>query len=273
MRIEEARRVTPSPALDAAAEETRRAVRELRDLAAGIHPAVLTDHGLAAALEDLAADAALPVELELDEARHPPDIEAAGYFLVAEALANVAKHAQATRGRGGRRAPRRRARDHGRRRWPRGSGPAARQRAARAGGPRRRARRHARARQPGRRRHDVAGRAPAMRPCSTVSTASTRRWSDRSWPSSSFSKMLVTCFSTAGGPTCMRSAMPRLERPSTISASTSRSRGVSRSSGFARRWRPSIRATTSGSSAVPPAATLRTAARKSSRSAIRCLSR
>ena len=96
MRIEEARRVTPSPALDAAAEEARRAVRELRDLAAGIHPAVLTDHGLAAALEDLAADAALPVELELDEARHPPDVEAAGYFLVAEALANVAKHAQAT---------------------------------------------------------------------------------------------------------------------------------------------------------------------------------
>ena len=61
MRIEEARRAAPSPALDAAAEETRRAVRDLRDLAAGIHPAVLTDHGLAAALEDLTADAALPV--------------------------------------------------------------------------------------------------------------------------------------------------------------------------------------------------------------------
>ena len=65
MRIEEARRATPSPVLDAAVEETRRAVRDLRDLAAGIHPAVLTDHGLAAALEDLTADAALPVRLEL----------------------------------------------------------------------------------------------------------------------------------------------------------------------------------------------------------------
>ena len=66
IRIEEARRVAPSPALDAAADETRRAVRDLRDLAAGIHPAVLTDHGLAAAVEDLTADAGLPVELDLE---------------------------------------------------------------------------------------------------------------------------------------------------------------------------------------------------------------
>ncbi len=96
LRIEDARRAAPSPALDAAAEETRRAVRELRDLASGIHPAVLTDHGLAAALEDLTADATLPVELDVAEDRHPADVEAAAYFVVAEALANVAKHAQAT---------------------------------------------------------------------------------------------------------------------------------------------------------------------------------
>ena len=95
MRIEEARRDMPSPALDAAAEETRRAVRDLRDLAAGIHPAVLTDHGLAAALEDLTADAALPVRLELEDGRFGADVEAAAYFLVAEGLANVAKHAGA----------------------------------------------------------------------------------------------------------------------------------------------------------------------------------
>jgi PAS domain S-box-containing protein len=96
LRVEEARRATPSDALDAAAEEMRRAVRDLRELAAGIHPAVLTDAGLAAAIEDLTADAALPVELQLAEGRFPADIEAAAYFVAAEALANVAKHAQAT---------------------------------------------------------------------------------------------------------------------------------------------------------------------------------
>jgi PAS domain S-box-containing protein len=96
LRVEEARRASPSEALDAAAEEMRRAVRDLRELAAGIHPAVLTDAGLAAAIEDLTADAALPVELQLAEGRFPADIEAAAYFVAAEALANVAKHAQAT---------------------------------------------------------------------------------------------------------------------------------------------------------------------------------
>jgi signal transduction histidine kinase len=73
----------------------RRAVRDLRELASGIHPAVLTDHGLAAALEDLTADTALPVDLAVSEGRHPADVEAAAYFVVAEALANVAKHADA----------------------------------------------------------------------------------------------------------------------------------------------------------------------------------
>ena len=129
--------------LDAAVEETRRAVRDLRDLAAGIHPAVLTDHGLAAALEDLTADAALPVRLELDDGRFGADVEAAAYFLVAEGLANVAKHA------GAEEATVELRRDNGAaghlrlRRRARGSGPAARERAARPRGPRRRARRHA----------------------------------------------------------------------------------------------------------------------------------
>jgi PAS domain S-box-containing protein len=79
-----------------AAAEARRAIEELRSLAAGIHPAVLTDRGLAAALEDLTADAPLPVLLDTEERRYPPDVEAAAYFVAAEALANVAKHAQAT---------------------------------------------------------------------------------------------------------------------------------------------------------------------------------
>jgi signal transduction histidine kinase len=82
-----------------AAQEARRAIEELRALAAGIHPAVLTDRGLAAALEDLTADAPLPVELDVDEARSEPDVEAAAYFVIAEALANVAKHAGATHAR------------------------------------------------------------------------------------------------------------------------------------------------------------------------------
>jgi PAS domain S-box-containing protein len=79
-----------------AAADARRAIAELRSLAAGIHPAVLTDRGLAAALEDLTADASLPVLLDIEERRYPPDVEAAAYFVVAEALANVAKHAGAT---------------------------------------------------------------------------------------------------------------------------------------------------------------------------------
>jgi PAS domain S-box-containing protein len=96
LRIEQARRATPSDALDAASEEMRRAVRDLRELAAGIHPAVLTDHGLAAAIEDLTADATLPVELDLIDERFPADLEAAAYFVVSEALTNVAKHAHAS---------------------------------------------------------------------------------------------------------------------------------------------------------------------------------
>jgi signal transduction histidine kinase len=78
--------------------EAQLAVKELRELARGIHPAVLSDHGLAAALEALAARAPVPVEVTgvpatpLGEA-----VEAAAYFVTAEALTNVAKHADARR--------------------------------------------------------------------------------------------------------------------------------------------------------------------------------
>src|SRR3954453_4074880 len=64
--------------------------------------------------------------------------------------------------------------------------------------------------------------------------------------------MLVTCFSTARSVTTIRSAMPVLERPSAISSSTSRSRGVSSASGSSRRWRPTSWLTTPGSTALPP---------------------
>jgi signal transduction histidine kinase len=69
---------------------------ELRALARGLHPAVVSGHGLAVALEELAADAPVPVALDvrLDE-RLPEPIEVAAYYLVSESLANIGKHAQA----------------------------------------------------------------------------------------------------------------------------------------------------------------------------------
>jgi PAS domain S-box-containing protein len=83
--------------LKAAGEELTHALAELRELARGIHPAILTDRGLPAALEALASRAPLPVELSttLDE-RLPGPVEAAAYYVVAEALTNVAKYADAT---------------------------------------------------------------------------------------------------------------------------------------------------------------------------------
>jgi signal transduction histidine kinase len=84
-------------AVDEALADARAAVEELRELAAGIHPAVLTQRGLDAALESLFTRAPFPVEYAaaVDE-RLPSTVESAAYFVVAEALANVAKHAGAT---------------------------------------------------------------------------------------------------------------------------------------------------------------------------------
>ncbi len=83
--------------LDSAVEEIQLAVRELRDLANGLHPAILSDGGLASALDDLAARAPLPVRLTATEERFAPDIEAAAWFIACEAVANAVKHARATR--------------------------------------------------------------------------------------------------------------------------------------------------------------------------------
>jgi signal transduction histidine kinase len=79
-----------------ARDEARQALTELRGLARGIYPPVLQDRGLGAAVKALAAQSAIPVEtsIHLDE-RPPAPIEAAAYFVVAEALANAAKHAGA----------------------------------------------------------------------------------------------------------------------------------------------------------------------------------
>jgi signal transduction histidine kinase len=75
---------------------TRTAIDELRELAHGIHPAILTHHGLAAAIEALADRAPLPVDIRVTDERHPAAIESAAYFVTAEALTNVAKYADAS---------------------------------------------------------------------------------------------------------------------------------------------------------------------------------
>jgi PAS domain S-box-containing protein len=82
--------------LEVAAEELTEALGELRELAQGIHPAVLTERGLEPALEVLAARAPLPVALDMRlRERLPEPVEAAAYYVVSEALANVVKHARA----------------------------------------------------------------------------------------------------------------------------------------------------------------------------------
>jgi signal transduction histidine kinase len=73
------------------------ALEELRALARGIHPAILTDDGLAPALAALARRTPLPVDLSVCSERLPPGVEATAYFVAAEALANVVKHAAASR--------------------------------------------------------------------------------------------------------------------------------------------------------------------------------
>jgi signal transduction histidine kinase len=83
--------------LDRSREELDEALRELRELARGIHPTVLSDHGLAAAIEGLARRAPLPVAVgELPAERLPEHLELTAYFVVSEALTNVAKYASAS---------------------------------------------------------------------------------------------------------------------------------------------------------------------------------
>jgi signal transduction histidine kinase len=83
--------------IEGAVGELQLAVSELRELAAGVHPSVLTEDGLAAALESLARRTPVPVSLiELPSERLAPPIEAAAYFVACEALANAVKHANAS---------------------------------------------------------------------------------------------------------------------------------------------------------------------------------
>ncbi|MFJ3882274.1 sensor histidine kinase [Streptomyces sp. NPDC090077] len=78
-------------------EEARLALAQLRDLVRGIHPQVLTDHGFAAAVAEVALRHPVPVTVDMELPRLPEPVEVTAYFTVAEALANAAKHSGASR--------------------------------------------------------------------------------------------------------------------------------------------------------------------------------
>jgi len=86
-----------APLLDAATRDLQAALQSLRELARGIHPAVLSDHGLGAALDALAQRFPFPVEIAaVPDERLPEPVEATAYFVVAEAITNVARYASAS---------------------------------------------------------------------------------------------------------------------------------------------------------------------------------
>jgi signal transduction histidine kinase len=87
--------------IDESLQSARSGIEELRELARGLHPAILTDRGLGAAVESLADRAPLPVEIDIPHGRYPPSVESAAYFVVAEALTNVTEYAEANLARVG----------------------------------------------------------------------------------------------------------------------------------------------------------------------------
>jgi PAS domain S-box-containing protein len=99
LQLRHAQRIGTSTedALEDAVGELAATVRELRELAQGIHPSALSERGLAAALRIVASRAALPVELDVTDTPLETNVSVAAYYIVSEALTNVAKYAQATR--------------------------------------------------------------------------------------------------------------------------------------------------------------------------------
>jgi signal transduction histidine kinase len=87
---------TAAELIDESQGELHAAIDELRNLAHGIHPAVLTEHGLGAAVTALARRLAIPVELSGTDGRLPAPAETTAYFLICEALQNTVKHARAS---------------------------------------------------------------------------------------------------------------------------------------------------------------------------------
>jgi len=82
--------------LGLALRDAQHGIDDLREIAAGIHPAILTQRGLAAAIDALAARLPIPVQIEVHDRRLPAPVEASVYFFCSEALTNVVKHASAT---------------------------------------------------------------------------------------------------------------------------------------------------------------------------------
>jgi signal transduction histidine kinase len=101
MRLDQARQTSHGAAalIDSTTAELLTAIREVRDLARGLHPTILTEAGLAAAVEALAERAPLPVAMTVTPERFPTEVEAAAYFVIAEGLTNVARYAGATEAR------------------------------------------------------------------------------------------------------------------------------------------------------------------------------
>lgn len=82
--------------IEQASEELGQALSELRELAQGIHPAILTENGLRTAVESLGERMPVPVQAAVTRVRYPSIVEVTAYFVVTEALANAVKHAQAS---------------------------------------------------------------------------------------------------------------------------------------------------------------------------------
>ena len=101
MRLQVAKETTPGAAslLDEATTELQTAIGEVRGLARGIHPTILTEAGLRAAVDTLAERTPVPVLVDIADRRYDPQLEATAYFVVAEALTNVARYARATEAR------------------------------------------------------------------------------------------------------------------------------------------------------------------------------
>jgi signal transduction histidine kinase len=101
MRLEQARATATGSAalIDETTRELREALADVRALARGLYPPILTEAGLRAAVESLAERASLPVDIGLPDVRFPPAIEVTAYFVVAEALTNVDRYAAASEAR------------------------------------------------------------------------------------------------------------------------------------------------------------------------------
>ena len=101
MRLDQAREGSAGAAalIDSTTAELLKAIKEVRDLAHGLHPTILTDAGLAAAVEALAERAPFPVSAKVTDARFPTEVEVTAYYVIAEGLTNIARYAHASEAR------------------------------------------------------------------------------------------------------------------------------------------------------------------------------